>query len=581
MARYPRAMILQICVRALRSALQDLKRDIKTTRWLRGLGWTVGVIWFLGLAASGVFISIMPAFTSDDTACPPDGEFTLYPDRYSMWSWNGFFQITLGGGELSFGQAKVVDIVWDIGVGRGGQLVLAIISWREFARYLTICMESEPVTYQVFRTIFVENDASVLSTYRTIKSFIWQRRLRSNVAMIFMTATMIFILAFPTLVSALSGYDSNVASRIQDLDDNLVPFNDFSRLFYAIHDAHRLFKNRTEEDGSYWITDRQYGDDPVLGTTSTSCTKYGGRRFNSADCNMTQSVVMYIEAYGLNGKRNESSQFHDFNTREDVPIDPPVLNISAYAGKDERLPGYNLPGALDIMWVRDNELWNYSYISTHGKCQNTDNYQWGFSFLQLFICILLLLAWTIGIYVMWIYTHYTLAMSNRLSDEISGECRAVLELAAAMQTELDMQDIDPAILREKPLKSRIDKELRGGAVAYSHPDSTPKVHSIRNGLKRWFKTEKWWFLAIFITSVFTSTVWMFKANSHTPAIAPAIIALALLALAAPVNSAGAEVEGVVALPPAGGTTADGTEGTDGTGTGGAGAVSMIRPPVVA
>lgn len=128
---------------------------------------------------------------------------------------------------------------------------MAIISWREFARYLTICMESEPVTYQLFRTIFIENNASVLSTLRTIKSFIWHRRLRSNVAMAFMTATMVFILALPTLISAMSGYDSNVASRILDRGDNLIPFKNYSRVLYVIYDGWRI-----NQSGNYWITDK-------------------------------------------------------------------------------------------------------------------------------------------------------------------------------------------------------------------------------------------------------------------------------------------------------------------------------------
>ncbi len=109
---------------------------------------------------------------------------------------------------------------------------------------------------------------------------------------------------------------------------------------------------------------------------------------------------------------------------------------------------------------------------------------------------------------MWIYTHHTLMMRNRLSDEVSGEYRAVLELAAAMQAELDIEDFDSTMLREKQLKERIDKELQGGAVAYAYPDSKPNVYSIREGLRTWFKNDKWWFLAMFMTTVFCSTVWM-------------------------------------------------------------------------
>lgn len=127
---------------------------------------------------------------------------------------------------------------------------MAIVSWREFARYLTICMEDKPVSYRLFRTIFIENDASLISTGRTIKSFIRQRRLRSKAAMVFMIATMLFILAFPTLMSAMSGYDSNVVSRVQDGDDNLVPFNKYARVVYVIHDGWRVGEN-----GEYWIRD--------------------------------------------------------------------------------------------------------------------------------------------------------------------------------------------------------------------------------------------------------------------------------------------------------------------------------------
>jgi hypothetical protein len=135
-------------------------------------------------------------------------------------------------------------------VGRGGQFLLAFISWRVFAKYLTICMEIEPITYQLFRTIFFEKDASLPSTWEIIKSFLWQRKLRSKTAMIFMVVTMIFILAFPTLASAMSGYDANVASYVPDQNRNLIAFKDFSRVLYVIHDGWRI-----NQDGNYWITD--------------------------------------------------------------------------------------------------------------------------------------------------------------------------------------------------------------------------------------------------------------------------------------------------------------------------------------
>lgn len=100
-------------VRVLNNAYQDLKSDLKNTRWRRGFGWFGAVIWFFGLLTSVILISLM-TLSSTDTACQPDGSFRLHPETYSMWSSSGFFQITLGGGKLTFAQAKVIDIVWDI-----------------------------------------------------------------------------------------------------------------------------------------------------------------------------------------------------------------------------------------------------------------------------------------------------------------------------------------------------------------------------------------------------------------------------------------------------------------------------------
>lgn len=259
---------------------------------------------------------------------------------------------------------------------------MALISWRQFARYLTICMESEPVTYQLFRTIFIESDASVLSTCRTIRSFVWQRKLRSNVAMAFMIATMIFILAFPTLVSAMSGYDSNVASRVLDRDDNLIPFNNFSMPLYVIHDGWRL-----NQSGNYWITgETSRGKDPVMSSYS-SCSSTPYTSYSDIDCDVLESVSRCkyhshndhdicwhkrdVAAYGLGGTLNESSRFYNHTAGMNITLPAPTLNISIFASAPERFPGRNSSQVQNVTWVRQNQTFNYAFMEENGKCQNT------------------------------------------------------------------------------------------------------------------------------------------------------------------------------------------------------------------
>jgi hypothetical protein len=96
---------------AHRAALQDLKE-----RWRGGLFWTFCLSVFVCLALCLAYVLAISEDASFHglTACRPDGEFSLEPYKYNYWDASGYFQITIGFGTLSFSEAKVVDIVWDI-----------------------------------------------------------------------------------------------------------------------------------------------------------------------------------------------------------------------------------------------------------------------------------------------------------------------------------------------------------------------------------------------------------------------------------------------------------------------------------
>lgn len=96
---------------------RQARRDFRA-RSGRGFLWLLVFIWSSGLTA--VFAFLCDFSTWDRTnlavvsACLPDDSFNLQPSTYQYWSNSGFFQITLGGGHLTFTQAKAVDVVWDI-----------------------------------------------------------------------------------------------------------------------------------------------------------------------------------------------------------------------------------------------------------------------------------------------------------------------------------------------------------------------------------------------------------------------------------------------------------------------------------
>ncbi|KAF1975556.1 hypothetical protein BU23DRAFT_441890, partial [Bimuria novae-zelandiae CBS 107.79] len=156
-------------------------------------------------------------------------------NAYSYWSRTGFFQITLALGDLSFGQAKLIDVVWDVVFGRVGQ---AILAW---SLYVTTSMETAPITYHSYRVIFLETGPSLWSTVRLIRDFVSRRGLNSKFAMFFMVATMAFALAFPTLTSAMKGYTSIAKAYVPDHENgNRIRFDSFALVLYTIHDGERI-----------------------------------------------------------------------------------------------------------------------------------------------------------------------------------------------------------------------------------------------------------------------------------------------------------------------------------------------------
>ena len=216
--------------------------DMKS-RWRRGLLWILYPSILIGLIFCLRYSIIAPYQTDyNGGACLPDGTFSLKHDTYNYWAASGFFQITLGFGSLSFAEAKIIDVAWDVVIGRGGQAILALLSWNVFADYVTATMQIAPVTFKTFRTLFVQRDIStLLGITRLAKGFTrLPHKLPSKSAMVFMITTMAFILAFPTFGSAMTGYSANVLSFVEDQSGNYAPLNNYKQLYYTIEDGKRI-----------------------------------------------------------------------------------------------------------------------------------------------------------------------------------------------------------------------------------------------------------------------------------------------------------------------------------------------------
>lgn len=89
-------------------------------------------------------------------------------------------------------------------------------------------------------------------------------------------------------------------------------------------------------------------------------------------------------------------------------------------------------------------------------------YLWGFSYIQLFLNAILLILWTVGVFIMWHKTHLKLPLSEY--PEVPRGWEAVRELSHAMDKGFDGYGVDADGVTDANLKNEIRRRMKGGSI---------------------------------------------------------------------------------------------------------------------
>ncbi|KAH4006604.1 hypothetical protein HBI13_161020 [Parastagonospora nodorum] len=498
-------------------------QDLKKRGW-KGAFWTLCYLFYFGLiytfSALATLSSPGSIITNKLTACAPDGSLYTNPAEFSFWRASGFFQVTLGSGHMAFAQAKVVDVVWDVVFGRGGQALLTFLSWKVFTQYVTTSMQVSPVTFSTFRTIFVQGEASALGAWRLVADFSRRRGLQSRLAMVFVVVTMVFILAFPVLASAMTGYSANVEPFVRGEGAEYVPFEKLRALYFVVHDGDRIGLGKGEK-----VMDSRFGSGYEALYTSTwtlhDCA------FTKHSCSLVNDVTDYVNKYGSGGQMLAS-------TYANLTLPPPTLNITAYSLPPKFIRSHDWKNAVRdpskifshparMAWVQDERIYNTTDIKTLGQCQPTKTYNWGFSFIQTILLIILLLIWSTGTYTMYLSSLALLHKRGRSKSNVVGEYQAIFELSNAMHLELTQhigseEANSISHLTESQLQKHITSSLNGGSIAF-HTSSLSQEGTCR--FRHLLRKESWWIG--FLVLATPAAVWC----GFVPYMAPAVMVLPL------------------------------------------------------
>ncbi|KAI1173350.1 hypothetical protein F4777DRAFT_558166 [Nemania sp. FL0916] len=449
-------------------------------------------LWSVGLAYA--LVRLGSSIGPGRYACRPDGTFSPFWG-YSFWDSSGFFQITLAFGNFTFSEAKILDVAWDIVVGRVGQGVLAYFSWRVFADYATVSMEYMPMTYSTFTIFFLERGPSPTSTWKLLKDFILYRRLKSKISTAWVLFSALFVLLWPTLAAAMSGYSPVLGAYVKDISGSLVPYNQFQLLSYIIHDGERInltanylvmsdpsLVSTTYDILLYYASGTGLVTEPYLGPPDQdpTCSSDEYPPDILDNCYLQTNISSYITTYGSGGLSNNVSRWKDYT------LASPSLNIESFVAQTTDWSYVDQPA-----WAYANHSYTLQYMQDNGSCNTLgQSYQWGFSYIQLFAVVAILNIWTWGTCLLM----YKTCRFPPLQDqpERPRGLRALLLLAEIINAEFGPNNINPHRLKSKELNEQIYKTLKGGSASFGFPPRKKEVHRRR----AWMKENLGWLLTV-------------------------------------------------------------------------------------
>ena len=179
------------------------------------------VAWPLILLLSSVAFTVsfflLHTFQTYDNAIPgclANGQ-AIFPWNQTVneyWDPSTALFITLGSGSYTYPEAKAIDVIWDLLVGRAGQFLAAIFVWRVIRKSLYLSMEEKPVPVALaFGVYFHGITFGLLGSILENLTLPFRSRKQSGKGvsiwrLLGWLFASVYVLLLPTIVSAMTGY---------------------------------------------------------------------------------------------------------------------------------------------------------------------------------------------------------------------------------------------------------------------------------------------------------------------------------------------------------------------------------------
>lgn len=206
--------------------------------WKRALWQTsVGLIWAGILVALGT-VFVVAAASGNFQDCGA-GDYSL-------------FAVDSTFGSYSMGQAKLIDVTFNVVAGRGVQGILVYVSYCTTTNMLMRLMETTPVHFNLFSTLAF-NPSGISTIWPVLKAFVTLPGWRPKFIMMWILFSSAFLLTLPTLMDTMSGYVQKQDSYYTFADKSKFPVLSSTNVTQLVleHGAEKGKLCIPSDDGTY------------------------------------------------------------------------------------------------------------------------------------------------------------------------------------------------------------------------------------------------------------------------------------------------------------------------------------------
>jgi hypothetical protein len=160
------------------------------------------------------------------------------PENATVTGIENLFVLDNTFGRFTFSQAKTIDVVWDVVIGRGVQLLAWWIGYVVFCDALLRAIERHPASFEIFQRIALEGP-SLLSLWTLVKEQWCAKSKRTRALFFFMWLSTIYIISIPMFISAMTGYDSTSIPwvSLEDNNPNNIVATSMLKQSWVVHNA--------------------------------------------------------------------------------------------------------------------------------------------------------------------------------------------------------------------------------------------------------------------------------------------------------------------------------------------------------